>query len=71
MAIYFPVLRWKQGERAALGKSSSGGKRQNCSYHWNFHEVVVIQIVNIQIFCRNAVNDWGIARPFYLGFICD
>jgi len=65
IAIYFPVLRWKLGERSALHNLSLDVKEQ------------IAPIVEFPLdcdfndrkytdFCDTAIQDWGINRPFYL-----
>jgi hypothetical protein len=65
MTIYFPLLRWKQGERGALEKLIPAIKDQvnpiiefpiNCDY----------EDKKVTSFCKGAVDDWGVNRPFYL-----
>lgn len=65
MAIYFPVLRWKQGERCALANLSPTVKQQvspiiefpiNCDYTDR----------KVADFCENAASDWGTDQAFYL-----
>lgn len=65
LPIYFPLLRWKQGERGALENLTPAVKDQispiiefpiNCDY----------EDKKVTGFCNAAVHDWGINRPFYL-----
>ncbi|MFX4263574.1 beta family protein [Pelotomaculum propionicicum] len=65
MAIYYPVIRWKLGERAALVNLTPAVKDQispiiefpfNCDYDDR----------KVTDFCNNASTDWGVGRPFYL-----
>ncbi|MHB9131679.1 MAG: beta family protein [Armatimonadota bacterium] len=65
MAIYFPVLRWKMGERHALRYLAPTIKDKispviefppNCKMHDD----------KIGSFCNDALKDWGAGRPFYL-----
>jgi hypothetical protein len=65
MPIYFPVLRWKLGERGALTNLETTVKDQispiiefppDCDYDDR----------KVADFCTNAINDWGAGRPFYL-----
>lgn len=65
MAIYFPVLRWKLGERAALANLTPPVKDQispiiefplGCDYNDS-------KVTN---FCSTLLSDWGDNRPFYL-----
>lgn len=65
MAIYFPVIRWKQGERCAIANLSPTVKRQispiiefpiGCDY----------TDPKIRDFCETAISDWGIDQDFYL-----
>lgn len=65
MAIYFPVLRWKLGERSALQNLAPAIKEQitpiiefpfDCDYNDR----------KVTDFCITAVQDWGAGLPFYL-----
>ncbi|BCV20341.1 beta family protein [Moorella sp. Hama-1] len=65
MAIYFPALRWKLGERCALENLIPTVKDQiapiigfplDCNY-------IDPKFGN---FCTTATHDWGVGRPFYL-----
>jgi len=65
MSIYFPVLRWKQGEQAALANLAPEVKER------------IVPIIEFPLgcgcedrkfddFCSNAIRYWGTDRPFYL-----
>lgn len=65
MTVYFPVLRWKLGERAALTYLAPSVKDQvtpiiefplGCDYNDS-------KLTN---FCNTLLTDWGTNRPFYL-----
>lgn len=65
MVIYFPLLRWKMGERAALANLSPNLKNQiapiiefplGCEYNNP-------KVVN---FCNTVLTDWGQNRQYYL-----
>lgn len=65
MSIYFPLLRWKLGERSALANLTPAVKNQinpiiefppDCDYNDQ-------KLLN---FCDTTVNDWGINLPFFL-----
>ena len=65
MSVYFPVLRWKQGERCALANLDTAIKP---------HISPIIEFPldcehidrKITDFCVNAVSDWGTEHQFYL-----
>jgi len=65
LAVYFPVLRWKLGERGALANLTDTTRDQitpiiefpiDCDYEDR----------KLTDFCGSATNDWGINRSFYL-----
>lgn len=65
MPVYYPVLRWKQGEQAALQNLSVSTKGlispivdfpDNCEHTDN----------RVSNFCRDAIAVWGVNRPFYV-----
>ena len=69
MAIYFPVLRWKLGERKALANLDPAVKDHitpiiefplDCGYDDR----------KITDFCTTAIHDWGVNRLFYLDLSC-
>lgn len=65
MAIYFPVLRWKMGERHALRHLSPAIKSQIAPI-LEFPPNCEMGDKKIRSFCADAVKEWGTGRPFYL-----
>lgn len=65
MSIYYPVLRWKQGERTALQNLSANIKSQVCPII-EFPLDCEHDDKKVIDFCQRAVNNWGTEQPFYL-----
>lgn len=65
VAIYFPVLRWKQGEQGALANLSTVVKGQIAPII-EFPADCSCGDRRVTGFCATAVDDWGSGRPFYL-----
>lgn len=65
MAIYFPLLRWKQGERGALENLFPETKDKICPII-EFPANLEYSDRKVADFCNNAISDWGINRPFYI-----